>query len=170
MEGTAQTEAITQQLSELQTLFDQLRREVSEQVHEHVKQTLPSPVQPRGQPAPAPTVSRRVRNLDDKLLECELRDAREGLCFPPLCASFLQGGCCVHIQRSPVACLCTRKREAQEEAQGDGTAEAPQPASLVFGGRARGVHLCCCGVACHQEGPCSPVTFLFRTLCVNEAF
>ena len=26
-----------------------------------------------------PTISRRVKNLDDKILECELKDAKEGL-------------------------------------------------------------------------------------------
>ena len=92
MEGTTQVEAITRQLSELQALVDQLRTEVSDQVHAHVKQTLSSAAQPRGQQAPpAPAVSRRILNLDDKLLECELCDAREGSCFPPRLVLFLQG-------------------------------------------------------------------------------
>ena len=93
MEGTAPTEAITQQLCELQALVDQLRAEVSEQVHAHVKQTQSSPAHSRSRQAqPALTVSRRIRNLDDKLLECELCDAREGLCFPPFSARFFLGG------------------------------------------------------------------------------
>ena len=123
MEGTSQTEAINKRLSELQTLVDQLRAEVSEQVHVRAKESLSSPVRVGAQPSPPtamPKVSRRIRNLDDKLLDCELRDAREGLYLTPfLCSAQGDKFCGV------------RKYKAQEEAEGDGPTATSQSASLV---------------------------------------
>ena len=115
MEGTSQTEAINQRLSELQTLVDQLREEVSEQVHARAKESLSSPARVGAQPSPAaamPKVSRRIRNLDDKLLDCELRDAREGLCLNSLSVHVL-----FRVTSSVVSENTKLKRKLREMAQ-----------------------------------------------------